>query len=322
MKTKKTIELILSRDISIILLFSIINNFFPYSTSAQTKHETEILKVKAGGAVWIPDNGDGTYTNPIIDADYSDPDVIRVNDDFYMTSSSFSHFPGLPILYSKDLVNWRIIGHAVQNYPYEIFNKPQHGNGIWAPSIRYHDGQFYIYFGDPDNGVFMTKTKNPAGLWEPLKLIRSAKGWIDVCPFWDNDGNAYIIHAWANSRSGIKSILTVNKMSSDGTKILDDGITVFDGHAKHPTIEGPKLYKRNGYYYIFAPAGGVKTGWQLFYVPKMCMDLMMIKLFLNRAAQRLTDHIRVHGCKLKPAKIGLFIFKIEMLMEESFIFSL
>lgn len=213
-------------------------------------------------AVWAPDNGDGTYTNPVIYADYSDPDVVRVGDDYFMTSSSFSHFPGLPILHSNDLVNWTIIGHAAPQYPYNEFNEPQHGMGIWAPSLRYHDGEFSIYFGDPDRGVFMTKANNPAGPWEPLRLIRHVTGWIDPCPLWDDDGNAYLVHAWANSRVGIKSILAVNKMNKDGTEILDDGVIVFDGHRNHPTIEGPKFYKRNGYYYIFAPAGGVKTGWQ------------------------------------------------------------
>lgn len=212
--------------------------------------------------VWVPDNGDGTYTNPIIYADYSDPDVIRVGEDFYMTSSSFSHFPGLPILHSKDLVNWTIIGHAVQQYPYSEFSRPQHGMAIWAPSIRYHNGEYLIYFGDPDRGIFMTRAKNPAGPWEPLRLIRRAIGWIDPCPLWDDDGNAYLVHAWANSRSGIKSILAVNRMNKEGTEILDDSVIVFDGHANHPTIEGPKFYKRNGYYYVFAPAGGVKPGWQ------------------------------------------------------------
>lgn len=212
--------------------------------------------------VWTPDNGDGSYANPIIYADYSDPDVIRVGDDYYMTSSSFSHFPGLPILHSKDLVNWTIIGHAAPHYPYNEFDVPQHGKAIWAPSMRYHNGEFHIYFGDPDRGVFLTKAKNPAGPWEPLRLIRKVTGWIDTCPFWDDDENAYLVHAWANSRAGIKSILAVNKMNRDGTEILDDGIVVFVGHFSHPTIEGPKLYKRNGYYYIFAPAGGVKPGWQ------------------------------------------------------------
>ncbi|MDP3148218.1 MAG: glycoside hydrolase 43 family protein [Ignavibacteria bacterium] len=230
---------------------------------AQATNANENIKPKSQGAVWAPDNGDGTYKNPILYADYSDPDVVRVGDDFYLTASSFSNFPGLPILHSKDLVNWEIIGHAAIQYPIETFIKPQHGNGIWAPSLRYHNGEFYIYFGDPDYGIFMTKTKNPTGPWEPLKLIRKAKGWIDPCPLWDDDGSAYLVHAWARSRSGIKHILTLNKMNAEGTKILDDGVTVFCDSVKHPTMEGPKLYKRNGYYYIFAPAGGVKPGWQV-----------------------------------------------------------
>ena len=205
----------------------------------------------------------GSYTNPIIDADYSDPDVIRIGDDFYLTASSFNCVPGLPILHSKDLVNWKIIGHALQRQPpYDVFAKPQHGNGVWAPSIRYHNNEFYIFYGDPDFGIYMVKARNAAGPWSEPLLVRPAKGWIDPAPFWDDDGNAYLVHAWANSRSGIKSILTINRMSPDCTKLLDDGKMVFDGRANHPTIEGPKLYKRNGYYYIFAPAGGVTAGWQ------------------------------------------------------------
>jgi beta-xylosidase len=208
-------------------------------------------------------SGQGAYTNPIIDADYSDPDVIRVGDDFYLTASSFNCVPGLPILHSKDLVNWKIIGHALQRQPPpDVFAKPQHGNGVWAPSIRFHNNEFYIFYGDPDFGIYMVKARNAAGPWSEPLLVRPAKGWIDPAPFWDDDGNVYLVHAWANSRSGIKSILTINRMSPDGTKLLDDGRIVFDGRINHPTIEGPKLYKRNGYYYIFAPAGGVSTGWQ------------------------------------------------------------
>lgn len=213
--------------------------------------------------VWVADQGDGTYKNPILYADYSDPDVIRVGDDFYLTASSFNCVPGLPILHSKDLVNWTIIGHALQRQPpEEFFARPQHGNGVWAPSIRFHNNYFYIYYGDPDFGIYMVKAKNPRGPWSAPLLVKAAKGWIDTCPFWDDDGQAYLVHAWANSRSGIKSILTINRMSADGMRLLDEGKTVFDGRAHHPTIEGPKLYKRNGYYYIFAPAGGVATGWQ------------------------------------------------------------
>jgi beta-xylosidase len=212
--------------------------------------------------VWQADYGDGTYTNPILQADYSDPDAVRVGDDFWMTSSSFSCMPGLPVLHSKDLVNWRIVGHVFQNYPFDEFRLPQHGNGVWAPALRYHNGEFFVYFGDPDRGIFMAKTKNPAGPWGPLVAVWKGKGRIDPCPFWDYDGNAYLVHAWAKSRAGFNGVLTLARLSPDGTRLLDDGKIVFDGADKHPTIEGPKLYKRNGYYYIFAPAGGVKPGWQ------------------------------------------------------------
>ncbi len=212
--------------------------------------------------VWNPDNGDGTYRNPIIFADYSDPDVIRSGSDYFLVSSSFVNTPGLPVLHSKDLVNWKIVNHVTENIPYGDFKFPMHGNGIWAPSIRFHNGEYFVFYGDPDYGIFMSKTKNPLGKWEPLKLVKAAKGWIDPCPFWDDGGNAYLVHAWAKSRSGIKSKLTINKLSEDGLQILDEGVLVYDGTEKNPTIEGPKLCKQNGYYYIFAPAGGVTGGWQ------------------------------------------------------------
>ena len=108
----------------------------------------------------------------------------------------------------------------------------------------------------------MSRTRDREGKWDRPELIRSARGWIDPYPFWDEDGRAYLIHAWAKSRAGFNSILTLHRMSRDGLKILDNGLMVYDGRMNHPTIEGPKLYKRNGYYYIFAPAGGVKRGWQ------------------------------------------------------------
>ena len=214
--------------------------------------------------VWVADNGDGTYKNPILHADYSDPDAIRVGDEFYLTASSFNAAPGLPILHSKDLVNWRLINYVFRRQkPYEIFDKPNHGGGVWAPAIRYHNREFYIFYPDPDFGIYMTKAKDPAGDWSEPVLVKAGKGLIDPCPLWDDDGRAYLVSAFAGSRAGFKSILIVSKMSPDGTKLLDDGVLVFDGHDAHSTVEGPKFYKRNGFYYIFAPAGGVSTGWQL-----------------------------------------------------------
>ncbi len=211
---------------------------------------------------WTPDNGNGTYTNPVIHADYSDPDVVRVGADYFMVSSSFAQTPGLPVLRSSDCVNWTIIGHIADNLPSPMFDRPLHGKGVWAPSIRHRNGEFYVYFGDPDLGIFMSRAKHAEGPWEPLRLVREARGWIDPCPLWDDDGAVYLVHGWAKSRSGINSILTVNKMNAEGTAIVDEGTMVFDGHLNHPTIEGPKFYKRGGYYYIFAPAGGVTPGWQ------------------------------------------------------------
>ncbi|MBL0182661.1 MAG: glycoside hydrolase 43 family protein [Chitinophagaceae bacterium] len=214
--------------------------------------------------VWVADNGDGTYKNPVINADYSDPDAIRVGNDYYLVSSSFEDIPGLPILHSKDLVNWTIIGHALKRQPpFEHFSKPQHGNGVWAPSIRYHNNEFYIYYPDPDFGIYLTKAKNILGPWMEPVLVEGGKGLIDPCPLWDDDGKTYLVHAYAGSRAGIKSIIVVKQMNAEGTKTTDAGVLVYDGHEKDPTIEGPKFYKRNGYYYIFAPAGGVSTGWQL-----------------------------------------------------------
>ena len=213
--------------------------------------------------VWVADNGDGTYKNPIINADYSDPDAIRVGDDYYLISSSFNQIPGLPILHSRDLVNWTIIGHALpQQPPFDVFSKVQHGNGVWAPAIRYHNNEFYIYYPDPDFGIYLTKAKNILGPWTTPVLVQEGKGLIDPCPFWDADGKVYLVHALAGSRAGFKSVILMKELNTAGDKVISDGVLVYDGHESDGTIEGPKIYKRNNYYYIFAPAGGVGTGWQ------------------------------------------------------------
>lgn len=215
--------------------------------------------------VWVADNGDGTYTNPILHADYSDPDVVKVGDDFYMTASSFNTVPALPILHSNDLVNWKLINHAVDELPpVEHFRSPQHGNGVWAPSIRYHNGEFYIYWGDPDFGIYMVKTDDPAGEWEKPVLVKPGKGLIDPSPLWDDDGRVYLVHAFARSRSGINSVLVVQEMKAAGTKMLGEPVLVFDGNENgNRVVEGPKFKKRGDWYYILAPAGGVTEGWQL-----------------------------------------------------------
>jgi beta-xylosidase len=214
-------------------------------------------------SVWVSDNGDGTYTNPILNSDYSDPDVIRVGDKFYMTASSFNCIPGLPILESNDLVNWKLIGYAMaKQTPKRVYDKPRHGNGVWAPCIRYHNNEFYIYYPDPDYGIYMIKSQKAIGPWSEPVLVKPGRGLIDPTPLWDEDGKVYLVHAFAGSRAGIKSMLVVCTMDSKGVTANDDTVLLIDGHQDETTIEGPKIYKKNGYYYIFAPAGGVATGWQ------------------------------------------------------------
>jgi len=251
------------------------------------------------GPVWVADQGNGTYKNPILYADYSDPDAVRVGDDYYMTASSFNCIPGLPILHSKDLVNWTLIGYALSRLePGEVYDRPQHGNGVWAPAIRWFKGEFYIYYPDPDYGIYVVKARNPAGPWSKPVLVVGGKGLIDPCPLFEEDGKddgdhrpggsgdgkndgdhrpggsgdgkkekgghkVWLVNAWAGSRAEVNSLLTIRPLQPDGLSVAGEARMVYDGHDRQPTIEGPKLYKRKGYYYILAPAGGVTKGWQL-----------------------------------------------------------
>ena len=109
----------------------------------------------------------------------------------------------------------------------------------------------------------MTKTKNPEGRWSKPVLVKAGKGIIDTTPLWDEDGKVYLVHAFAGSRAGLKSVLAVCELNTEGTEAIAESRIVYDGHDHNETCEGPKFYKRNGYYYIFTPAGGVSTGWQL-----------------------------------------------------------
>jgi beta-xylosidase len=213
--------------------------------------------------MWNADLGNGRYRNPILYTDYSDPDAVRVGEDYYMVASSFSNAPGLPLLHSKDLVNWELVNYCIKQIPEFRYRNPIHGCGVWAPSIRYHEGMFYVYFPMPDEGIYMTTATDPLGEWSEPVNIRPGAGWIDPCPFWDDDGKAYLVAGVAKSRIGYKSVLHMVEMRPDGMGLIGDEVKIFDGNENDQvTIEGPKMYKRGGWYYIFAPAGGVKTGWQ------------------------------------------------------------
>ena len=215
---------------------------------------------------WVADLGNGRYQNPVLHADYADPDVIRVGDTYYMASSSFNNIPGLPLMESKDMVNWELVGHALhEQLPAFQFAVPRHGAGVWAPALRHHDGKFYLFYPDPDYGVYVVTAHNFRGPWTRPRLLLPGRGIIDPAPLWDDDGKAYLMHGWAKSRSGINNILTVRAMAPDASSLLDSaGKDVIDANKLpgYHTLEGPKLYKHEGWYYVFAPAGGVDQGWQ------------------------------------------------------------
>lgn len=205
---------------------------------------------------------ENTYKNPVIFGDYADPDIICHGSDFYMVSSSFLRVPGLPVLHSKDLVNWRLAGYALEKLPDGCKRSGGFlGGGVWAPSIRYYNGSFYIFFCNPDSGIYMTKSGCADRDWEEPRLIISGRGLIDPCPLWEN-GRLYIVHAYAKSRCGINSRLAVITLDENTYEIIDGDRVIFDGTISHPIIEGPKFYKRDGWYYIFSPAGGIENGWQ------------------------------------------------------------
>ncbi|MFI8418836.1 family 43 glycosylhydrolase [Streptomyces sp. NPDC085479] len=221
---------------------------------------------RAGVPEVTGDLGNGTYRNPVLAADWSDPDVVRVGEDFYLTASSFGRAPGLPLLHSRDLVNWTLVGHALERLvPEEAFTAPRHDRGVWAPSLRHHDGRFWIFWGDPDHGVFQVNSPTIAGPWSRPHLVKEGLGLIDACPLWDPEtGEAYLVHGWAKSRAGFNNRLTGHRMRPDGTGVLDEGRTLVDADRLPGwfTLEGPKLYRHDGRFWILAPAGGVATGWQ------------------------------------------------------------
>jgi beta-xylosidase len=205
------------------------------------------------------------FTNPILDADWPDPDAIRVGDDYYLVASSFNRAPGLPVLHSTDLVSWEIVTNALRALPpVEHYAVPRHGCGVWAPSLRFHNGTYFIVYPDPDHGIHVLTAPDPRGEWSLPHLLMPGTGLIDPCPLWDDDGRTYLVHAGATSRSGPKNRLTVVEVSEDLRRVVGAPRTVVDGDqlSGYHTLEGPKFYKHDGWYWIFAPAGGVATGWQ------------------------------------------------------------
>lgn len=231
----------------------------------------------AAPALAAPKAPPAVYRNPVLPADYSDPDVIRVGDTYYLVASSFHFSPGVPILTSKDLVHWTIAGHVLPKLPFapeydlpgpvptddagkrmprdQRTSGQRYAGGVWAPSIRHHDGKFYVYFATPYEGVFMSTATKVEGPWTAPVAVVAGPNLEDPCPFWDDDGQAYLVHGKVGAGP-----LVLHRMAPDGQSVLDEGKVIVEDAKALPVLEGPKLYKRNGWYYIFAPIGGVDTG--------------------------------------------------------------
>ncbi|MGQ7787198.1 family 43 glycosylhydrolase [Nesterenkonia sp. K-15-9-6] len=206
-----------------------------------------------------------TYRNPILNADWPDPDAVRVGEDYWMIASSFNRAPGLPVLHSRDLVRWEHVTNALPAVPpSEHFAVPRRGGGVWAPSLRHHDGVFHIVHPDPDHGLFVTSAEDPRGPWSTPHLLLPGRGLIDPCPVWADDGRAYVVFGWARSRAGVKNRISLVEVDPQLRRPLSEARVIIDGDAIPgcTTLEGPKIYRRDGWHWIFAPAGGVATGWQ------------------------------------------------------------
>lgn len=194
------------------------------------------------------DQHDGTYRNPIIPADFSDIDCIRVGDEYYAISSTFQFSPGMTILRSYDLVNWTYAGHAVNDLTQigpelDWSRMGRYGRGIWAGSLRYHGKRFYLAFGTPDEGLFITSAPRVEGPWQPLTPLLGEPGWDDCCMYWDDNGEAAFVAT--HFADGYKTYLF--RMSPDGKSIdRASAVLVNEGNGR----EANKLIRHEGWYYL------------------------------------------------------------------------
>jgi beta-xylosidase len=193
------------------------------------------------------DNKNGTYTNPIIAADFPDPDVIRVENTYYMVNTTMFVFPGVTILKSHDLVNWQYCSNAVQRFHfspcYDLDGCNRYGHGQWATSLRYHNGKYYLLFITLNEGGFLCTATNPKGPW---KIRHLPKGFYDASLLFDDDGKIYVAHG--NSK------IYVTELDADFAPMGKDSL-VFTGDIRHG-LEGTHFYKINGYYYLYSTYGG------------------------------------------------------------------
>lgn len=245
--------------------------FFPFLLIITAFMNSLQAQKNIQGPVWTPDQGNGTYKNPILWGDWADPDFIRVDDDFYFVSTSMQYVPGCPILKSKDMVNWEMAGYAVDKYNedprYNLEGGNRYMRGSWAASIRHHNGLFYVGFCTPKwegegLGHFsICITKDIKGPWERTIF---PEFFYDPGLFFDEDGKVYVVHGQGK--------LFVNELAADVKSAIGPAKQIWGDNIKKPEgssapvgdyhMEGSHMYKINGYYYVTCPAGGTE-GWQM-----------------------------------------------------------
>jgi beta-xylosidase len=194
------------------------------------------------------DNGDGTFTNPVIAADFPDPDVIRVDSTYYMVNTTMFTFPGVPILKSYDLVNWQYCCNAVQRFDfhpsYNLDGGNRYGHGQWATSLKYHKGTYYLLFITLDEGGFLWTAAKPEGPWQVKKL---PKGFYDPGLFFDDDGSIYVAHGYSK--------IYMTELDENFAPKGNDSL-IYTGDIRRG-LEGTHVYKVNGYYYLYSTYGGL-----------------------------------------------------------------
>ena len=186
------------------------------------------------------------YENPVVNG--ADPDVIRVGGDFFMVTSSYNLAPCVPVLHSKNLVEWQLVNHVADGLPFPLAS-------VRCPSIRYHNGKYYCLIGLPDYGIFVSETDAPCKNWSPLRPLVEREGLESPCPVWHN-GKCFVVFS-------INSQIEVFEADEDLTQAGEKFTVIYDGRHNFPLTEAPKIYRYGRYFYIFASAGGTKSGWQI-----------------------------------------------------------
>lgn len=254
--------------------------------------------------LWCADNDDGTYRNPVLYCDYSDPDAICVNGTYYLTASTFNYVPGLPILTSRDLVNWKLRNYAVKNIPEARYAAPQHAQGIWAPAIRFQNGRFYIYYGMPDEGIYMVSTENPLGDWDTPVLVKPGKGLIDPCPSGMTTGALTSSTGTPRAESGSRVGWGFSRFRPTAERRSATTTCSTTARRSIRRLKARRCTNATAGTTSLRPLAALRRGGRCACAVGVFSARMRPKSYSNRAAARRTARIRARGSRRRRGSIG------------------